>query len=181
MPRLITPYADYPQSGKSTMAQYLEEKYGYKRISIATPIKRAVSAIITAACDPMAMEELERRKDEPLLKVCGMTPRDLMITIGSAAREKEPDVWARICCAYIRYNLDCGRSVVVDDMRFPNEWEMFKQFNHIPVKIIKPTHGEPNEMEGLLAGYTPDHVFKVEDGSHDKLYQLTDTLMERLK
>jgi hypothetical protein len=180
MPRLITPYADYPQSGKSTMAQYLVDKYNFTRLSIATPLKRAVAAIGSGACDWSMVAQYDAMKDNPDPELGMLSPRDLMIAIGSAMRARDEDFWVDLCCRQIDYEFDCCRNVVVDDMRFPNEWDMFKNFNHIPVKIIKPTHGDENEMEGLLKDHTPDHIFRVEDGSHDKLYELTDILMERL-
>jgi hypothetical protein len=182
--KLILPYADYEGSGKTTAAKRFET-HGYIRHCIALPIKRSVAAIVyDGECDAEHLASLEKIKDTPMDKLGGATPRDMMRKIGIGGRELDEDIWVRMCCNRIRIAEDFQQPVghVIDDMRWPNEWVFcHSEYDCETCKIIKPTHGVGNEMEGLLREYVPDFTWYAEDGSHDKLHSKVDALAEKLK
>jgi hypothetical protein len=177
---LVAIYADYPQSGKSTCAHRLVDTHGFKRLSFATPLKKAVAATIRGTCYAQDVEMVDSQKDT-LDEKLGCTPRDIMIAYGMAMRNVDPDFWVRILLRNAEYEMECGYNVVIDDLRFPNEAKALREFGSTIINVEKPTHGETNSMEGLLVDFDPDLLWVLEDGSHAKAYELVDNFAKGLK
>lgn len=89
-------------SGKTTAANYLASEYGYKRRSLADPMREIVKIVY-----PNMLGKSDPRY------------RPLMQKLGTDwFRSYDPDVWVN--CLLARVELDIHR-VVVDDVRFINE------------------------------------------------------------
>lgn len=177
-PRLLALYSDAPQSGKSTIALTLAEERQFSVASFATPIKRLAWVFLSQF--GMDHETIHAAlngdlKEEPLLEdLPGITPRYIMQTLGTEwGRDLiSSHLWATIMHKRINDLREQGRNVVVDDLRFPNEYAMLAALGAKFIKIERPGY-EPSDQHrstGALADY-PFHLTLRNDGSLDDLIQ----------
>lgn len=102
------------RSGKDTVADFLQAEYGFRKLSLATPVK-------------------EIAKD--LFGMKGKN-RGLLIQIGMKMREIDPDVWVKnLWRSLVTYGDD---RFVIPDVRFPNEYKFFKERGGVPIRVYAP-------------------------------------------
>lgn len=146
-PHLIALYSPAPQSGKSTSAGYLEGK-GYKTYKFAQPLKDMLCMLLMHAGYTIeeARELVEEKKNTPLpYPFGGKTPRDLMKSLGTQwGREMVgEELWTGLMTSKLWRAKD---PVVVDDMRFPDEFDALKGMGAKMVRIDRP--GAPKPTDG---------------------------------
>lgn len=121
-------------SGKSTVANYLTEQYGFKLVKFADPLKDMLRAV------GIGEEEIEGHlKNEPCDLLMGKTPRFAMQTLGTQwGRESiHPQLWVRLWLERAgRHNM-----VVCDDCRFPNEATTIRENGGKLIRIIPDYEG----------------------------------------
>lgn len=112
----------FAQTGKTTAAKYIEEKYGFERRHIAEPL-RAMLAVLMRA-NGISDEMIDRYlvgdlKDGVVIPEFGVTSRHLQITIGTEwGREQVgDDVWVNTW----HRGIAPGQKAMNDSVRFPNE------------------------------------------------------------
>lgn len=109
------------RAGKSYIADHLIENYGYTRISLAQPLKQEVLDLGFTTNDVL--------DKEPWM-------RQLLIALGQARRAKQPTYWIDRALASMIRHTDEGRDLfVVDDCRFINELEAFKDLKALHHQI----------------------------------------------
>lgn len=121
-------------SGKTTVAQILTDKYGFKRLRFADPLKRMLGPSGLG----LSFEEIDgSKKDEPSAFLNGLTPRHAMQTLGAEWGRNcmFPNFWIH-CWTQDFMRIPNGIHVVVDDVRFDNEVDTIKKHDGIIVKII---------------------------------------------
>ena len=97
-------------AGKTAVADYICEKYGYKRHSIADEVKAIAKNLFKM-----------KGKDRFLLQL-----------IGKKMREIRPSVWLDYTIEKVK-----GKDkVVIDDVRYPNEYEGLKAHGFVMVKVV---------------------------------------------
>jgi dephospho-CoA kinase len=158
-------------AGKTTVAQYLEQKYRYKRISFADGIKDIAKKYFF-------VQEKNRK---------------LLQQIGEKMREIDQDVWVKYTLHRIEY-IELDSPVVIDDLRRMNEFEALQRKGFIVIRI------EANEdiridrlikRDGfcdrtLLYNESENGVAHLEfpiiynNGTLDELYRNIDKLMTNL-
>lgn len=130
-------------SGKDTVADYLESRYGYKKLSFAAALKDLVVALF-----PMDRELLDDRVGKELnlsgypaiagdpssariqeifsseLKSGFWTPRALCILIGSVMRSVHSNYWVSRVADVMKKNSDMR--YVISDMRYGSEADTIK-------------------------------------------------------
>ena len=98
-------------SGKSTVAQYLRDKYNYTILSFGGPVKKYATEIFDL-----------KHKD-----------RQIIQDFAQKVREIDDEVWIKYL---IREYKNCNsENVVVDDVRFPKEHAALINEDFIPIKI----------------------------------------------
>lgn len=116
-------------SGKSTVADYLVEVYGFKKLSFARALR-------------LELEEAGFRNvwDKPTLPHV----RELLIAWGKARRVENPDYWVWRVRSRLKRAASLEESqhqtepcFVVDDMRFQNELSMLLDFGAISIRVTK--------------------------------------------
>jgi hypothetical protein len=128
----------FAQSGKTTAALYLEQKYGIRRKHIAEPLRAMLAVLLTA--NGMKGDEitpyLEGDLKEQVIPCLGVTSRYAQITIGTEwGRELiSQDLWAN---TWARGIAD-GESVMNDSVRFPNEAEAIRKLGGVVIMIKRP-------------------------------------------
>lgn len=160
-PQLIGLYSRSMQSGKSEVAATLQLHRGYRLVKFADPFKAFVRDLLVAGgASPAAasrMIEEGKLKEHPIPGLGGATVRKILQTLGSDwGRETiHPDIWVKLAHRKVEECLDAGVSVVMDDLRFPNEYEMLIQLGGTPVRVTRPgtQPHSAHQSEGLLESY----------------------------
>jgi hypothetical protein len=128
----------FAQSGKTTAALYLEQKYGIRRKHIAEPLRAMLAVLLQA--NGMSSDEiteyLEGAKKEQVIPCLGVTSRYAQITIGTEwGREMiNQNLWANTWAAGVKD----GESVMNDSVRFPNEAAAIRQLGGFVIMIKRP-------------------------------------------
>lgn len=114
MTMLLIGIAGSKRAGKTLLANMLAERYGLLHTSFAAPIREFTAHLLGGT-----LEQLEVEKESPIAWLDGVTPRQIMQTMGTdwARMMVHPDIWVRTC---MRKVAGAGRAVI-SDVRFPNE------------------------------------------------------------
>lgn len=127
---MIIALCGFANSGKSTIATYLVEKYNFTRLSFAASVKDA--AAVTFGWDRKKLEGITdedrawREAADPYWSAIqggAFTPRNALQLIGNTMRTVfHPNIW---CSKVVKTILDRENAlhapVVIDDMRYCNE------------------------------------------------------------
>lgn len=159
------------RSGKSTVAQYLCDEYGYEAVYFAGYLKEICSNLF--GTDPTLNRpgDLSKRDREILQKV----GTDFMRSI-------DQDCWVKYTKKVMNNLLDAGRKVVVSDVRFENEIAIIKELGgkvwHLQRDVCEH---DGHTSENALANYIGyDEIFPDKDHSFgmQDLYDHIDKLMD---
>jgi hypothetical protein len=137
-------YSPYVQAGKSTLAEALIYERGFTRIKMADGLKAMLRALL--AYQGLDDEGITRRiegssKGEASPWLSGHTPRYAMQTLGTQwARDcMGEDFWVEVASSKIHTSIAAGVPVVIDDIRFENEYYMVQMFSAgLMVKVTRP-------------------------------------------
>lgn len=182
MVNLIGLYSPAMQSGKSTVSKYLSENAGFIVVKFADPLKEMIGTLL---CHMIGLNEcvndyIEGNKKEVVIKPFGVTARNLMQTLGTEWGRKAvyENFWVDITVNRIKEELAFGNKVVVEDMRFPNEFDAVKAFGGETWKIERPSavYTGGHASEGALNNNTFDATF-VNQGTIEDLHRLVHMYM----
>ncbi|MBU5379943.1 AAA family ATPase [Pantoea septica] len=172
------------RSGKSEAARYLSETYDFERVSFGDHLRYCVETV-------WGVNET------------GVKPRAQLQQLGQLARQFDPDVWVKPLAAKV-FQLTAGNanrerqvSVVIDDLRQPNEYEWCKANGFTIVRVISTPDAQKQRIEALGETYDPAHLaheteqhyldFEADGAilnlsltSKDELHVQLDALIERL-
>lgn len=158
-PKLIGLYSSAPQSGKSTVAEILKDQ-GYKTVSFAKPLKdMTVRFLMGFGYSKGDAERIIKDKNYVVGEV-DLRIRDIIQKLGTEwGREQiHKDVWVRMWEARQRL----FPFVVVDDMRFPNEYAMVKKHGGLMIRVQRDeamqVSVENHASEGGLDTFEFDHL-----------------------
>lgn len=154
------------RSGKTTVADYLCQSYGFTRIKFADPLKDMLRSL------GLNEDEIEGDlKMQPCNLLMGQTPRHAMQTLGTEWGRNmiHPNLWTRA------WSERAGRHqlVVADDCRFPNEVDEIRRQAGKLIRIIPayPGYVDPvdlHESEAYAASMEVDAEI-INDGSIKQL------------
>jgi len=169
--QLIGLYSPAPQSGKSTVADILERDYGFRRRPFAAALKAMVETFLKSlGVSPERIAHYaEAGKLEPIPEAQGATYRRLAQTVGTdwGRTVIDKDIWLSPVINDYEAN---GGFVVVEDVRFENEYRAILDAGGEMWKIVRPGVSVPNNhpSEGRL-----DHLIMeatlVNDGTVEDL------------
>ena len=173
-------------SGKSTAADYIADRYGFRKYAFADPIKQACKLIFgwtdEQVNDPVLKEALD--------PFWGLIPREGMQSLGY-------DWGQRALCEYDKFREVTWRTLwakrfvemvythtydwVISDMRFRHEWECLRMIGCpvVSIKVIRPGHrsDDTHASETELNWISPiDHML-INTGSIPDFQSDLDTIM----
>lgn len=155
-----------PGCGKDTVADILCEIMAFRKISLAEPIRKGITAMFRIPQSHLVDREL---KEQPLDELCGKSPRYLMQTLGTEWGRNcvDLDVWLKIAQRDIDYLSKLAQAgnahidgIVISDIRFEGEakwlreqggiiWHINRPDNplsiesdHASNKLLEPQHGD---------------------------------------
>lgn len=180
-PSLVALYSSSPACGKSTVANHLDS-HGYELIKFATPLKGMIKVFLKHLGIKDPEDYIEGPfKETPVPGLPKPTdPRDIPLTFRYLAQTLGTE-WGRgLVCPNLWVDITAGKldrrgssKIVVDDMRFPNEYLALKNRGAFMIKIIRKTDGGPvgikgHKSEGSLCDYKWD-LEVVNDGTVSEL------------
>lgn len=115
-------------AGKSTLADYLARTHGYTRLSFAGPLKD-ISVRLWGAHRGLSRERLQR--------------------LGVAVRDIDPDTWLDLFTTQLAGHEAMQLPTVVDDCRFPNEYEALKQRGFVFVRVQAGTADRVDRLTAI--------------------------------
>lgn len=146
------------KSGKSTVAAAHLISKGWVHCPFAGPLKDMLAAIgVPHECLWGA------RKEEPLDLLKGRTARHAMKELGEAWGRQRIDeqIWVHLW----RVRMEAMKSqvsVVVDDLRYPNEFDVVKSFGGVVIRVKRKGYEysteHPSEMHELSADRIAENI-----------------------
>lgn len=130
--------------GKTTAATSLVEHHKFARVAFADPIYRMLAALLDTTVE--AVRRLP--KNEPIPELGGQTLRHTMQKLGTEWGRDSiyPALWTDAALRRIAKHLYDGVSVVVDDLRFRNEYEALQTLG---CKFVELTRDDlPEQVNG---------------------------------
>jgi len=167
------------QSGKSTVAKHLQEKYGFIRINFKDALLQELKTYFPdflsaeASYHACTIDELLEKKPGHI--------RQLLQNFGTELRRNEDkNYWTRNWNYKVEYEKrTTNRNIVVDDCRFLNEAGIVKADGGVIVRVIKigqvsnDSHGSEMEMNKI----EPDYIVSAEPGCNELLLLQIDNIM----
>ncbi len=122
-------------SGKSLLASYLEHYHGFTRFSLADELKREVMRDWKLPVNMLWGKDKEVPTGYKRRQGQDLTARDIMIRHGEYRRSIDELYWCRL------FDPKMADNIVIDDLRFKNELNFFKQYGAKFVRIERlPEH-----------------------------------------
>lgn len=172
-------------SGKTTVAQTLERELGFQRIALAGTLKRMLRTYLKASgvSDFDADEIISdpELKETPLAILNGKTPRFAMQTLGTEWGRQlfGEDFWVNSTLGRAQRHMALGHSIVIDDVRYPNEADAIKAAGGYMVRVVRAGQQitQRHASEGGLDDYPVDYV--ISNHSTEYVLQLAALGMHR--
>lgn len=119
---LLLGFAGPAGCGKSTAASLLAAHGGWERLSFAAPLRELLLALHPA---------WDQWRLGPGKDMCqadgGLSPREQLRAAGDWVKRYEPGFFANIMRRQLLANLELGRHVVIDDVRFEGEARLIRE------------------------------------------------------
>lgn len=165
------------QSGKSTVASYLEQEHVFLPMAFATPLKTAL--VVMFGWSERHMEGDLKEVIDPLT---GVTPRHAMQTLGTEWGRNliHPDIWLRLMEHNIKANPNTD--IVITDVRFENEATLIRNLGGVIVHVSRESeHVDLHQSEaGIKIDEARDYIVR-NDKDIPALYQYVDVILELIK
>jgi adenylate kinase family enzyme len=135
-------------SGKDTVANYLCEKYNYKKLSFAGPIKDVLSILFGWDRKLLEGDTVNSRiwREEvdvwwaKKLNILNFTPRWAMQHIGTEVIRKyfNDEMWILIIESQM-LTFDVDDNIIISDCRHPKEFDLIFRYNGKLIKVVRNT------------------------------------------
>lgn len=156
--------------GKSEVRRILERR-GYTARHIKQPIADMTEVLLKAVglTDPASHVD-GRRKREPISELGGKSATDIQQFIGTQFGRDfiDPGIWLRIWCRWADEQVERGRGVVQESVRFANEADAIRVRGGLILEVRRPGVGPVNSHVSEALPTTPDVVID-NDGTLDAL------------
>jgi hypothetical protein len=172
-PVIIAIYSPAPQSGKTTVSNLIGDGFGRElgalRVSFASCLKEMVEKIFQYSDIPEA-DKLDfpnnyprpyvygDRKEIPLEMFGGRSTRYAMQTLALWGKENfGEDFWLKMGVSEATQYNNEGLDVVIDDLRYKNEYDALKAEDALFIKVIRPSAKNPENHFGSEGNLDNEH------------------------
>lgn len=172
--RLIALCSPAMGSGKSTVAGHLVARHGFTKVAFATPLKQMTSALLgcTGMAPARVIEHVYGDAKEAVIPAIGVSSRRIQQLLGTEFGRRciDENLWVGIAIAQAKALMAQGRSVVIDDMRFPIEFDAVQEAGGDCYRVVRPgavvtiQHASEGQLDGI-------HMREIwNTGDLDQLY-----------
>lgn len=166
-------------TGKDTVRQMLENDHDFAGIAFADPIRDMITTLLKSACvtAPTAWISSRAHKEQDIPGL-GASYRELAQNLGDWGRAISPDFWVRAAAVRATGLLAQGQSIVVSDVRYPNEAAWVRQLGGEIWRIDRPSAApvRAHESERQVSAVVADHTI-INSASVDALWCAVDALL----
>lgn len=181
---IIALYSSKPQSGKSTVAEYLCDNYMFSEIKFAAPIYDMVRELARYAFvgwdDKVIESYITGENKSTPWPIVNVSTRTLMQTLGTDwARDTiYPAFWTDLVESTISWAKNQS-NIVLSDLRFANEYDMLRRHDAVLIRVerIVVQYDNPHPSEGLLNDCRFD-FYVNNNGTLDDLKCRIDEIMD---
>jgi len=142
---MIIGLSGYARCGKDTVAEYLVDNYGFKRVAFADGIRNALLAINPFVPNHTSLNEIVAAEGWEVAKLNPYI-RQMLQNFGVHAREN----WSQGFWVDLAFKQFTGGKVVITDVRFPNEYDSIVATGGDIVRIMRegvaPINGHVSEI-----------------------------------
>lgn len=178
----ILAFSGKATSGKTAAAIYLQDRLGgpekAQRLSFAYELKVRAEEDFGEYFDPSDLTNNKTR----LLNISGRatTIRQLLIDIGMMYRNIDKDFWLKRLTKRASVCANENQFALIDDMRFPNEYDTLKKMGAVLIRIERPGIQLINdESETSLDNHQFDHTI-TNDGTLEQYYAAIENAVKGL-
>jgi hypothetical protein len=150
----------YKGAGKSSVSRSAIYHPATSRIALPIHLMNfmlPIQDMLTAIGIPDDIVRNKSRWNEPLPILCGKTTRFAATSLGTEwGRDMiGPDLWANIAIGQVHELVSRGISVIIDNVRFPNEFELLREQGaqmiawHRPGLIVDLSHESERHIAKL--------------------------------
>lgn len=167
----------YAGSGKSTFAGALVANHGFYEYSFAAPLKALCANTWGWDLQALSSDDAAQRIGfatafDYKAAVCprlGRTRREALQHIGTQGfRQLDPDHWVKETMKVVRPCINSGGSVVISDVRFPNESRAIQAEGGLVVRIRRVGQAGPgagaHASERAIDDIVPNVYYTIADG-----------------
>ena len=176
MPKRIVGVSGQPGHGKDTVADYLVSEFGFTKLAFAKILKDKARVEFG-----LTNEQLNGNLKEVDIPLYGKSPRVIMQELGCYYREIYKDFWVRAVLEEVNGNKKYQNGLVISDVRFPNEYNIIKQFGGKVVEVFRPGHvgstKTAHQAERSMDDISEFDFEFVNDESLEKLYSVVKIFM----
>lgn len=137
LPRLVG-LVGQSGAGKDVVASILGARWGYQRVAIADPIKKATAVIFD-----LDREQLWGDMRNTTVERTGLTPRQAFQRVGDGVRHVDPSFWLHLFERQVERLLAHGGRVVCTDVRTRAEIYYVKNRGGVVWHLSRPEAGAP--------------------------------------
>ena len=127
-------------SGKTTIARALVRQYGFENVHMGRPLKDMLRALGLSE-EAVAGTPADRAAPQPILD--GKSARFALSTLGTnwGRNMISADIWANAVRAKIQERALASDAppIVIDDLRFPSDWQVVSSFGGLIITIRRPS------------------------------------------
>lgn len=175
------------RAGKDTVAEALGRHGGYHRLAFADRLKEVVLDINPPISwdmigyKPKRIREYVEKFGWEQAKYTPEVRRLLQVTGVAVRQHLDEDAWVRPVMLEAYARVADGQSVVVTDVRFPNEYEAFRRGEGVLLRVARPDSDltDLHVSETSLDGWPCDFIL-TNDGSLEDLDRKVRQLLEHL-
>ena len=138
-------------SGKTTLANKLSQRYNLRKIAFADSVKYYVKDIFKV-----------EHKDRKLIQ-----------DFAEKMRELDKDIWVK----KVQDKILNKEDIVIDDLRFPNEYEMLKANDFFIVKLKISKETQLQRINELYAQDAEEHIERLNHISESYIDNLHEDLL----
>jgi predicted kinase len=144
-------------SGKTFVANYLAEHYGYTHLALAIPLKNLCKEHFE-----LTDEQVHGKLKEVVDGRYGKSPRQILIDTGRFYRSIDPMFWVKKLRAEILNTLQAQTHIfVISDVRFPNEAAWIRTYGGLNVRLERPIEHRGFELNDESETALDDYDFNL--------------------
>jgi hypothetical protein len=185
MPRIIA-ICGAKRVGKDLLSNYICNRYGYKKIAFAEPLKDCIKGLFNFTADQVGNSYVKDVVDERW----GIAPRKAMQFFGTEIlqykiQELLPDIDRKFLAYTLVSKLKDDVAYVISDMRFMHEYEEVKKIGAFVIRIDRP--GVMPDVNHDIAVHTSEVSYKdipydmhiINDGDISEFIKKFDTQVNK--
>jgi len=178
---MIIGLCGFKSSGKDTIAEYLVQEYGFKKLSFAGAIKDMLSILFGWSRDKLeglTKEDREWREEidpvwSKLLDMPLLSPRYAMQYLATELFRNHfhPDIWLKV----VENQLNKYENIVISDCRFTNEINMIQKYGG---KIIHVHRNIPSWFYNYQQGEEVEDIKNIHISEYQWIRTHNDYIIE---